>query len=43
MHLWRNSYKKFTYIYGGIHMKEVIHIRISHVYTTAFIYREEFR
>ena len=43
MDLWRNSYKKFTYICGGIHMKGVIHIRSSHVYTTGFIYREGFR
>ena len=34
MYLCRDSYKQFTYIYGGINMKIEIHIRSSHVYMT---------
>ena len=42
MYLQRDSYEEFTYIYGGIHIKEEIQIRSSHVSMTGFIYREEF-
>ena len=42
MYVWRHSYKEFTYIYGGIHMKGEIHIRSSHVSMTDFIYTEGF-
>ena len=42
MYLYRDSYKEFTYIYGGIHMKGDIHIRSSHVSMTGLIYRERF-
>ena len=37
MYLWRDSYKEFTYIYGGIHMKGEIHIRSSHLSVEGFI------
>ena len=36
MYLWRNLYKEFTYIYGGIH------VRSSHISMVGFIYKEEF-
>ena len=42
MYLWRDSYKKFAYIYWGIQMKGEIHIKSSHIYLTGFIYRDEF-
>ena len=42
MYLCKDSYKEFTYIYGGIHMKGEIHIRSSHVSMTGFIYRGRF-
>ena len=42
MYLWRDSYKKFTYIYGGIHVYGGIHIRSSHVSVEGFIFRKGF-
>ena len=42
MYLWRYSYREFTYIYGGIHMKGEIYIRSSHVSMTGVIYRGRF-
>ena len=42
MYIWRDSYKEFTYIYGGINLKGEFHIRCSHVSMTEFIYREGF-
>ena len=35
-YIWRDSYKEFTCLYGGIH------IRSSHISMEGFIYREEF-
>ena len=37
MYLKRDSYKEFTYIYKGIHIKGEIHIRSSHVSMAGFI------
>ena len=42
MYLWMDSYKELTYIYGGIHMKEEIHIRSSHVSMEGLIFRKGF-
>ena len=42
MYLWRDSYKEFTCIYGGIHIKGEIHIRSSHVSMVGFICKEGF-
>ena len=36
MYFWRDSYKEFTCIYGGIH------IGSSHISMEGFIYTEEF-
>ena len=37
MYLWRDSYKKFTCIYGRIHISRGIYIRTSHVSMEEFI------
>ena len=42
MYLWRDSYKKFAYIYWGIQMKGEIHIKSSYLSMTGFVYREGF-
>ena len=36
MYLWRDSYKEFTYIYGGIH------VRSSHISMEGLTFRKGF-
>ena len=42
MYLWRDSYKEFTYIYGGIHIQGGIHIRSLPASIAIFTFREGF-